>query len=509
MLANRTFLVLFLFFATSPSFSNPQVLNHSNYFSNFIMNFQKDSYLAMNTIPPRFDTNGKLIRAPIPLDEYKEVIYSSHQKRSHIREKIIASSFYPASLAAGANNLARFFPSHATLIKKIEELQSLEKGSLEKQAWSGDYWPTYRGGIGSRYEDPNLPKGVDFKMFYDYFQNRPSIDFDNFEVVQNLSPSEKYDILMGDSNFTLTKWSFSDAYDSYVANGQNLETWFGLCHGWAPASFMLERPRKTFEIQIKEFQGKTFMLKFYPDDIKALASLLWANSTLQTYFLGGRCNIKQPDRDENGRIIDDNCFDVNPGSWHLAVINQLGKNRAGIVMDATFDYEVWNQPVVSYKFTYFNPETKKQTSNLKSALIPIKEFKSDKFKKYRASESKYIVGIIMELTYVSEARASHKEMNSEDDDDLVSVQYVYDLEVNSESEIIGGEWYQNVHPDFLWTPPVGARAISVTDHELVGEWASNTVPPVVWKKSVQMASSYGQPVAKILEGLIQRAQLTH
>ena len=43
----------------------------------------------------------------------------------------------------------------------------------------------------------------------------------------------------------------------------------GICHGWAPAAFMVQRPTKMVEVLAAD--GKT-KIKFYPSDIKALAN---------------------------------------------------------------------------------------------------------------------------------------------------------------------------------------------------------------------------------------------
>jgi len=49
-----------------------------------------------------------------------------------------------------------------------------------------------------------------------------------------------------------------------------VETWMGICHGWAPASYMLARPRRT--LSLKSPDG--VLIRFFPSDVKALASLL-------------------------------------------------------------------------------------------------------------------------------------------------------------------------------------------------------------------------------------------
>ena len=37
-----------------------------------------------------------------------------------------------------------------------------------------------------------------------------------------------------------------------------------------------------------------------------------------------------------------------------------------------------------------------------------------------------------------------------------SMELVYDLELDDDMNIVGGEWMENAHPDFLWVPQKGA-----------------------------------------------------
>ena len=86
-------------------------------------------------------------------------------------------------------------------------------------------------------------------------------------------------------------------------------------------------------------------------------------------FIGGRCNVSEnPENDddekvkideETGRVLDPKCFDTNPGTWHTVITNKIGRYNESFIMDATFDAEVWNQPVYSYDVQYYHPRTEK------------------------------------------------------------------------------------------------------------------------------------------------------
>jgi hypothetical protein len=262
----------------------------------------------------------------------------------------------------------------------------------------------------------------------------------------------------------------------------------------------MDAPMKT--VSTKAANGVT-PLAFYPHDIKALASLLWAKVSYATYSIGGRCDSKSPKKDENGRIIEPQCFDDNPATWHLVVTNRLGRQKKSFVMDATFDYEVWNQPVFSYAYSYFNPQTGEETETLSKAVIELAEYTKDKFGKYRSPAARYVVGVAMDVSYIVESNPSQ----CEDEKSLQrTVRYMYDLELSDTKDIIGGEWYTNNHPDFVWTPADGAFLNSAGESYATGTWAVSGPLPATWQEGAKVSSVEGQPLAKIVKTLVTRSR---
>jgi hypothetical protein len=298
-------------------------------------------------------------------------------------------------------------------------------------------------------------------------------------------------------------------------------------------------------------------LTFYPCEIKALASLLWARSNPTTRFIGGRCNVEKPTIDpatgrvitlynpyiaadygtdqplepsqprpgetevslssetwsedgttgrEGGRPTQSQCFDTNPGAWHLAVVNQLGVSKRGMIMDASFDYQVWNQPLLGYQYTYFNPQTLKQTEKLAEATTTKTAFTADIFKKYRSPKAVSFVGIVMRVTYMGENGNSQEHTDTSDNDSIATVDYYYDLELDAAGKIIGGEWYSNSHPDFLWTPPKDGRAVSRYEALATGTWAAGKPMPDSWRAAAAKASADMTPLAAIVEYMVKLAK---
>jgi hypothetical protein len=87
----------------------------------------------------------------------------------------------------------------------------------------------------------------------------------------------------------------------------------------------------------------------------------------------------------------------------------------------------------------------------------------------------------------------------------VLVDYFYDLELDGSGKIIGGEWYLNKHPDFLWTPAPGLHATTPADAFATGTWDAGQPVPESWRSAAVRASADGLPLARIVERLIALA----
>lgn len=403
-----------------------------------------------------------------------------------------------------------------SVIDNLEEMESkgLTQSRLPIQPWSDDYWAIAKGVLGYRYADlmmQQVVKGKDEKTLYpslrQYIEDNPVENYVLTGRIDELSPSEKYDLMIGDSEGRLTAKMWEDG-QGYQDKYGMVEKWMGICHGWATAAYMLPRPVKS--ITVKSADGK-HDITFRPSDLKSLGSLLWANGQARSKFIGGRCNDKNPKQDENGRLLSQKCFDNNPGSWHMAVVNQIGVSKRSMVMDATYDYEVWNHPITSYTYSYFNPVTLDHVETIEEGKVEMAAFYNDKFSKYRSNDAVAVVGVMMEVVYQIETRPSLSSVDNEFKDLSNRVMYYYDLEINAEGKIIGGEWYQNKHPDFLWTPPKHEKALSALDIAIrdqgvvVEKWDGKSSVPALYQKYSEYASTRGQPIAALIEKLFERA----
>ena len=394
-------------------------------------------------------------------------------------------------------------------------------GEIRRAVWSGDYWRTKWGLTSYRYAKGKTfgtyREAVDsYQQPLEWQKARDTLTAEELEKeITSWSPAEKYDLLVGDEVMTLTDHQKAEGSYSLGEDG-DVEGWFGICHGWAPAAYMVPPPVKSFTTSA--VKGKR--VAWTAHDVRALATLAWANGRYVANFIGGRCDQKDPKRYDNGRLAQPECFDNNPATFHLSLANLIGKEGVPMVMDATFDYQVWNQPVVAYELSYFNPLRPEKTgTDWKRLAVKYddKFKKKDRFQtpltrgkrgddgKYDDSQVAQVVGVAATVVYLAEIAASAAPDVAPNR--LVRVTYTYDLELREEEGktiIAGGEWHENTHPDFLWTPQRDSVALFYHDREKVGVDLEKE-PSAGLAETAAAASAYSYPLCRVLEKLIEKA----
>jgi hypothetical protein len=423
----------------------------------------------------------------------------SEWEACHQKKSVMRMAFSPLR-----DRLPPFVESNE-ILRDLQEMEnhSLKTGRADRQPWSGDYWPYSSGLIASRFFDPGFQEFVDWKDRYDYVNSHPLIQFLSPEKLSQLSPAEKYDLLTGSQQGTLTKSMWAQGKIYFDEKG-DVEGWMGLCHGWAPAAIVEPRPEKAIQVTSADGQQQ---LDLVPAELKGLLTYSWATNSYDSAMLGERCNEENPAEDENGRLQNPDCFDLNPGTWHLAIVNRLGLRKKSFVMDATYDYQVWNQPVLEYSYQYFHPQTGQAVSSWKNAQISLSDWNEDPYRKYRSPEARSIVGVQMKVAYMIESRVGDAREDSASHDLIRWVVYTYDLELDEKDQIIGGEWHQVAHPDFIWTPLENARPNSTLDSALKGPWDPEMRLPAQWIKTATKASSHGVILNQVVQGLLRKSRV--
>jgi len=403
------------------------------------------------------------------------------------------------------------------LLKKMEDPGNLvfslsrlpTQAKVSQALWTDDYWKTQWGGLSYRYADGIKYNDYDEAMTA-YAQplawRQSAFAPELSKVLDKWSPSEKYDLTVGDPEFTLTLEQRAEGAKLKEAYGK-VPRWMGICDGWAAATIMLPAPQKP--VTLPGPLGKS--ITWYASDIKSLASLAWARGSFPTNFIGGRCEEEDPAVHPNGRIQAKECFDNNPATFHLTLLNMVGRLGKSFVMDRTFSHEVWNQPIVSYETLYFNPLNPYQRDpDWKNVAVNYDDtFKAqDRFQSppTRGDRISQIVGVITTVVYVEEVSPMpYGDVPQEPS--LARKTYTYDLELYDEGgDIIplGGEWHENKHPDFLWVPRPGVVA-KLPEDKIPHTFDGNAYPAPEFTVVAKKASTRGAPLCRVIKTLWEKS----
>ena len=504
--------------------------------------------------------NLKLKKSLIMLSVTTNLIITSAYSQARSHEDIYP--FTPFSTQE-VNKRIKFLTEDETPITsvvKIEDLglRSFQLRDVNKQPWASTYWPLNKGTIA----DPYTGDGINiFKLgdelswrnnHKDYLRRvkkfHPKLIEGKLseEELAKLAPSEKYDLLIGDESFDLTNriWKYAaqygqDKYQSFVSKlywdhptvkltavqaenyvfektNSRMSQWEGICHGWATASGVFPRPHSAFSVELTG-KNKGKKLTFFPEDLKALASLMFANSIAQDFTRseGLRCNSAFPKRDKFGRFYDatpdrfskkfePRCVGVHPGMLHLAVVNLIGKQQRSFIVEKKLKHPVDNHPMAGYEINYFNVDTKKYGS-LFDSIVKRSDFADDPFASFRNRDSKFLLGIKLRLDYVDWMRPRRNITDDAAQDKMDSGEMLYDLELDAKLNIIGGQWRStedgtplfgaaslfvgNNQPNFIWVMSKDWKKSFINNQNLE-PWVDTTLPPPASWKTVALKSAH-------------------
>lgn len=330
-----------------------------------------------------------------------------------------------------------------------------ESGRSERVAWASTYWPTYQDSSNVRWQgsDELSPMEKYDKAFNgweppaNFMELRPlkscGAEFDQ-EYYDNLGPAADY-VTTRKGNLKMRDGVDNDAdgeidecmtSDSDHPDYDGIETWWGLCHAWVPAAIL--EPEAPGPVEVN---GVTFEVS----DLAALQITAYDRSN--AHMLGGRCNAREVDRDEQtNRPVDVDCRDTNPGAFHVILGNYLGLRKQAFAEDRTYDFEVWNQPLVEYEVTSSRYLDAAGANEVLGETGPDYLYNDDAVE---------FVEVEVTSHYITESHASTEPTTDNIDWYTRRDYYHYILELDAEGKIIGGEWVGNSlydHPDFLWLP---------------------------------------------------------
>lgn len=347
----------------------------------------------------------------------------------------LSSSAYSFSRWDDLNRPTIFEKDYEYNLKKLSK-----SGFLSVIPWSDDYYPTEKGGISYRWNQKNFTKEVE--LFGYNLLNMNELASVN---IAELSPAEKWDIFIGDKDWSLTNYERKRTKVLRTVPGSSvydpeykIPSWEGLCHSWAPATLLFENPEPVTMISLSGVK-----VPFGASDIKALLTMFMDTNESDTKFLGSRCNLSKKELKEKltkGEITPEEyaeamvalsgpeCDGVNPGAFHIVLANQLKNRDEGFIIDITRDAEVWNQPVIGYETQMGRPEEGSSAGSAEGTAFQI----------YVRTKMYYIAEIPMSFTSEFKRESVNAKI------------YDYILELDKDFNILGGKWVSEDRPDFIW-----------------------------------------------------------
>ncbi|KAJ0408885.1 hypothetical protein ATCC90586_007983 [Pythium insidiosum] len=313
--------------------------------------------------------------------------------------------------------------------RNIYTLQQRWSGTTPQPiAWPGGYWPNYLDSINYRWSGEASPAEKYARAF-----GRDPGDFMN-----QVSAKLGVDSLNWLPSCT-GDWQCSGGDICAKREGQSsghcMQTWYGICHAWAPASIQEPEPRCAVNKN---------GIQFYVQDLKALMTAMYAGAGVPVVFTGARYDGGNDGVDEYGRYIDAAHRDLGPGFFHIATTNIMGRFGKSFIVDVSPGPEVWNQPVRGYQVrevSYMSiDQAAQQFFNV--ARYPFN------------NEARKAAYVHMTFSWITESLEDGPLVSTGKVDSATHTQeYYYLLELDDNDNIIGGEWLwdsQRYHPDFLW-----------------------------------------------------------
>lgn len=195
---------------------------------------------------------------------------------------------------------------------------------------------------------------------------------DRWQGKDQPSPLEKYMALLDPSQADQARDWEKKNHGELVPG---VADWFGHCPGWTAAA-MVEPPlhngvtvKRNGAGELVTCASKTEKgcFTFEIGDLNALEAEVFLSN--MGGFIGARCDTKPEDikRDQHGRIIQEGCRGLNPGSLMIVLANRM-KNvnnvpnfvPKAIAIDAQNPFntdQIWNQPAYRYEVNDARPIT--------------------------------------------------------------------------------------------------------------------------------------------------------
>jgi|GEM_PF-763584 len=296
------------------------------------------------------------------------------------------------------------------------------------------------------------------------------------------SALSKYDRAFNGAQSKAVQWEIDN-------HNRAQPNWFGHCNGTGVAVSRYQNPIRNVTRPKGCTAGTNGCTEFTPEDIRALLSEISMNAKAK-FISGNRCRatnadiLRRPIERSNPQVMDE-CDDVNPGSFHIGLVNFLGRMKQPIIFDEHQDEEVWNYPIYAYDYTSEGPWTEAQAvtalrNSIRDANGTVIFPAIDGW--IFNPRARSFIKINLNVSY---RNASFDSVGAGAKPDPTRISYEYILELDDQGQVIGGEWMgasRTFHPDFIWMPFEPAEPTG--DDSRGNPFLSNVEVTKLWAESV-------------------------
>jgi hypothetical protein len=193
----------------------------------------------------------------------------------------------------------------------------------------------------------------------------------NWNDPSSQSALEKYMSLTAPGSTADAKaWEHSN----HGAGVPGVSGWWGHCPGWTGAALDNAPIQHAVNVASDGNGGITSCnagdagcVRLEIGDLNALMAEVYVDGN--DAFIGARCDTapNSVQRDANGRITQEGCDGVNPGTLVIAASTLMKQQQLPFAIDAQNAFntdQIWNQPAYRYTVNRFQPLTVAQAANL-------------------------------------------------------------------------------------------------------------------------------------------------
>ncbi len=194
--------------------------------------------------------------------------------------------------------------------------------------WPGYFWPIEKDAFNYRYRKDIQRYPTDISSPIEKYAKE--FGYSSSKLMDKVSARTGLDHhLTNKRNVVCYDHSDCQFYDTPTVcskrKGRNwgvcAQRWCGYCTEWSAATILFPHE------PARAVTGKR--ATFSVLDQKALLTLILTRSSLRTVTIGGRCTQADPSKnlDQYGRMKSAECRDLNPGIFHILLMNIVGKKK--------------------------------------------------------------------------------------------------------------------------------------------------------------------------------------